>query len=96
MSGFLTSSRKIFDYVNDNPANLQLEMDYVNNPNTIARDPKVVADSIGHKDFIRGAALSEDGKSIIAISSLTRNRLSKIIFNLQRGAGVAKWDSKTD
>ena len=98
--------------VNDNPAVLQLEIDYVNNPNTIARNPKVVAinsaieidltgqvvaDSIGHNiisgvggqmDFMRGAALSEGGKPIIAVSSLTRKGRSKIVSNLQVGAGV--------
>ena len=112
VSGFLIGSRKLYDFVNDNPAILQLEMDYVNNPNTIARNPKVVAinsaveidltgqvvaDSIGHNiisgvggqmDFMRGAALSEGGKPIIALSSLTRNGRSKIVSNLQPGAGV--------
>lgn len=64
VSGFLLGSKRLYDFVNDNPSVLQLEMDYVNNPNTIARNPKVVAinsaieldltgqvcaDSIGHK-----------------------------------------------
>ncbi len=64
VSGFIIGSRRLYDFVNDNPSILQLEMDYVNNPNTIARNPKVVAinsaveidltgqicaDSIGHK-----------------------------------------------
>lgn len=64
VSGFLIGSRRLYDYVNDNPSILQLEMDYVNNPITIARNPKVVAinsaveidltgqvcaDSVGHK-----------------------------------------------
>ncbi len=112
VSGFLTGTRKLYDFVNDNPAILQLEMDYVNNPNTIARNPKVVAinsaveidltgqvvaDSIGHHmisgvggqmDFMRGAALSEGGKPIIALGSLTRNGRSKIVAELQAGAGV--------
>ncbi len=64
ISSFLLGSRKLYDFVNDNPSVLQLEIDYVNNPNTIARNPQVVAinsaveidltgqicaDSIGHK-----------------------------------------------
>lgn len=43
VSGFLIGTRRLYDFVNDNPSILQLEMDYVNNPNTIARNPKVVA-----------------------------------------------------
>jgi len=112
VSGFLLGSRKLYDFVNDNPSILQLEMDYVNNPITIARNPKVVAinsaveidltgqvcaDSIGHRmisgvggqmDFMRGAALSEGGKPIIALSSQTRKGRSKIVSALQPGAGV--------
>lgn len=64
VSGFLIGSRKLYDFVDDNPSVLQLEIDYVNNPSTIARNPKVVAinsaveidltgqvcaDSIGHR-----------------------------------------------
>ena len=112
VSAFLLGSRKLYDYVNDNPSVLQLEMDYVNNPNTIARNPRVAAinsaveidltgqvcaDSIGHKiisgvggqmDFMRGAALSEGGKPIIALTSQTKNGKSKIVSALQAGAGV--------
>lgn len=112
VSGFLVGSRKLYDFINDNPSIIQLEIDYVNNPNTIARNPKVVAinsaveidltgqvcaDSVGHRiisgvggqmDFIRGAALSEGGKPIVALSSLTKNGQSKIVCNLQPGAGI--------
>lgn len=64
VSGFLMGSKRLYDFVNDNPSVLQLEIDYVNNPTTIARNPKVVAinsavevdltgqvcaDSVGHK-----------------------------------------------
>lgn len=64
VSGFIMGSRRLYDFVNDNPSVAQFEIDYVNNPNTIARNPKVVAinsaveidltgqvcaDSIGHK-----------------------------------------------
>lgn len=112
VSGFLLGSRKLYDFVNDNPSILQLEMDYVNSPNTIARNPKVVAinsaveidltgqvcaDSVGHRiisgvggqmDFMRGAALSQGGKPIIALASQTRKGTSKIVSSLQPGAGV--------
>lgn len=58
---------------------------------------QVCADSIGTKqysgvggqmDFIRGAALSENGKPIIALGSVTAKGQSKIVPFLQQGAGV--------
>jgi len=64
VSSFIVGTRRLYDYVNDNPSVLQLEIDYVNNPGNIARNPKVVAinsaveidltgqicaDSVGHK-----------------------------------------------
>ncbi|MFN4122909.1 MAG: acetyl-CoA hydrolase/transferase family protein [Flavobacteriales bacterium] len=42
----------------------------------------------GQMDFIRGAALSEGGKPIIAISSRTGKGQSKIVPFLKQGAGV--------
>lgn len=112
VSGFMIGSQKLYDFANDNPSVIQLEIDYVNNPRTIAQNPKAVAinsaieidlsgqvcaDSIGHKiisgvggqmDFMRGAALSEGGKAIIALSSQTKNGVSKIVNSLKEGAGV--------
>lgn len=58
---------------------------------------QVCADSIGcniysgvggQMDFIRGAALSEGGKPIIALSSRTAKGISKIVPFLNQGAGV--------
>lgn len=112
VSGFIIGSRRVYDFIDDNPSVLQLEIDYVNNPVTIARNPKVVAinsavevdlsgqvcaDSVGSKiisgvggqmDFMRGAALSEGGKPIIALNSLTARGHSKIVASLKPGAGV--------
>ena len=39
-------------------------------------------------DFIRGASLSEGGKPIIALSSITSKGESKIVPFLKQGAGV--------
>jgi acyl-CoA hydrolase len=39
-------------------------------------------------DFIRGAALSEGGKPIIAIPSMTSKGISRIVPFLKQGAGV--------
>ncbi len=42
----------------------------------------------GQMDFIRGASLSEGGKPIIAMPSVTKNGVSKIVPFLNMGAGV--------
>ncbi len=112
VSSFVTGSRKLFDFIDDNPSVLLLEASYVNNPTVIARNKKVVAinsaveidlsgqvcaDSIGHHiisgvggqiDFIRGAALSEGGKPIIALPSRTHKGIARIVPTLKAGAGV--------
>jgi 4-hydroxybutyrate CoA-transferase len=112
VSGFLMGSRALYDFVDDNPAVLQLDIGYVNNPNIIARNPKVTAinsaveidltgqvcaDSIGHKtisgvggqmDFLRGAALSQSGKPILALPSRTGSGVSRLVAELKPGAGV--------
>ena len=58
---------------------------------------QVCADSIGtyqysgiggQMDFMRGAALSEGGKPIIAMPSVTGSGISRIVPNLKDGAGV--------
>ena len=42
----------------------------------------------GQMDFMRGAALSEGGKPIIAMRSTTSSGTSKIVPHLRPGAGV--------
>lgn len=42
----------------------------------------------GQMDFIRGASLSEGGKAIIAMPSITNKGISKIVPYLKEGAGV--------
>lgn len=39
-------------------------------------------------DFVRGASLSEGGKAIIAISSITKKEISKITPFLNKGPEV--------
>lgn len=109
---FAIGSRKLYDFVDDNPSVAFLEADYVNDTTIIRSNPKVVAinsaieidltgqvcsDSIGtlqysgvggQMDFIRGAALSEGGKPIIAMPSVTKKGKSKIVPFLTPGAGV--------
>lgn len=112
VTGFAIGTRRLYDYVNDNPAFAFLDIDYVNNPHVIRRNPKVVAvnsaievdltgqicaDSIGsiqysgiggQMDFMRGSALSEGGKPIIALTSRTTKGVNRIVPFLKPGAGV--------
>jgi acyl-CoA hydrolase len=112
VTAFALGSRKLYDYVDDNPAFNFLDIDYVNDPHVIRRNDKMVAinsaveidltgqvcsDSIGtyqysgvggQMDFMRGAALSEGGKPIIALRSRTHKGLSRIVATLKEGAGV--------
>lgn len=112
VTGFAIGTRRLYDYVNDNPAFAFLDIDYVNDPHVIRRNPKVVAinsaievdltgqicaDSIGsiqysgiggQMDFMRGAALSEGGKPIIALTSRTAKGINRIVPYLKPGAGV--------
>ncbi len=86
------------DYVNDgrvirsNP-----KVVAINSAIEIDITGQVCADSVGtyqfsgvggQMDFIRGASLSEGGKPIIAISSVTKKGESKIVPFLKPGAGV--------
>ncbi|HLO37418.1 MAG TPA: acetyl-CoA hydrolase/transferase C-terminal domain-containing protein, partial [Lacibacter sp.] len=43
VTGFALGTRKLYDYVDDNPAFNFLDIDYVNDPHVIRRNPKVVA-----------------------------------------------------
>jgi 4-hydroxybutyrate CoA-transferase len=43
VSGFLMGTQRLYDFVDDNPAVVQLDIGYVNAPSVIARNPRVVA-----------------------------------------------------
>ncbi len=43
VTAFLTGTRKLYDFVNDNPAIRVMEIDYVNDTSIIRQNPKVVA-----------------------------------------------------
>lgn len=112
VTSFALGTRKLYDYVDDNPAFQFLDIDYVNDPHVIRRNNKMVsinsaieiditgqicADSIGtfqysgvggQMDFMRGAALSEGGKPIIALPSRTAKGVPRIVPTLKQGAGV--------
>ncbi len=112
VTGFAIGTRKLYDFVDDNPQVAFLTINYVNDTRVIRSNPKAVsvnsaieidltgqvcADSIGtyqysgvggQMDFMRGAALSEGGKPIIALTSTTHKGESKIVPFLKSGAGV--------
>lgn len=112
VSSFAIGSQKLYDFIDNNLLVRMLDIEYVNNPGTIARNPKVTAinsaievdifgqvcaDSIGTRqysgvggqvDFMRGAALSNGGKPIIAIPSATQKGISRIVSLLKPGAAV--------
>ena len=112
VTSFLLGSRKLYDFVDDNPSIIALNINYVNDTAVIRTNPKVTAinsaievditgqvcsDSIGtyhysgvggQMDFVRGASLSEGGKPIIALPSITKKGESRITPFLKPGAGV--------
>ncbi|MCK0131756.1 4-hydroxybutyrate CoA-transferase [Flavobacteriaceae bacterium F08102] len=109
---FAMGTKKLYDFVDDNPIVHFKEASYTNDTKLIRKNPKVTAinsaieidltgqvcaDTIGkyqysgvggQMDFIRGASLSEGGKAIIAIPSLTTKGYSKIVPFLKEGAAV--------
>ena len=112
VTGFVIGTKKLYDFIDDNPQVVFLDISYVNDARVIGANPKVVAinsaieiditgqvcaDSIGtlqysgvggQMDFMRGAAISDGGKPIIALNSTTKNGESKIVPFLKNGAGV--------
>ncbi len=112
VTGFAIGTKKLYEFLDDNPQVFFLEIDYVNDTRIIRANQKAVslnsaieiditgqicADSIGtyqysgvggQMDFMRGAALSEGGKPIIALTSTTSSGESKIVPFLKQGAGV--------
>jgi acyl-CoA hydrolase len=109
---FAAGTRKLYDFVDDNPFVVFMDVTFVNDTAVIRQNPKVVAinsaieidltgqvcaDSIGmyqfsgiggQMDFMRGASLSEGGKPIIALPSMTNKGISRITPLLKPGAGV--------
>ena len=112
LATFLMGTKRLYEYVDDNPFIELRASDYVNDVSIIKQNPKMVAinsaievdvtgqvcaDSIGSNiysgvggqmDFIRGASLSEGGKAIIALPSITKSGISRIVPSLKPGAGV--------
>lgn len=112
VTSFILGTRRLYDFVHDNPSVRVMDISYVNDTSVIRRNPKVTAinsaieiditgqvcaDSMGtyqysgiggQMDFIHGASLSEGGKPIIALPSITSKGESRIVPFLKEGAGV--------
>jgi 4-hydroxybutyrate CoA-transferase len=86
------------DYVNDPFVIAQNQkMTSINSAIEVDLSGQVCADSIGTRiysgiggqlDFVRGAARSDGGKAIIALPSMAKNGISRIVLRLRDGAGV--------
>ncbi|CAL1673771.1 unnamed protein product [Lasius platythorax] len=114
VGSFGIGTKRLYDFLHNNPFVEMLAINYVNDPRVISMQPKMTAinsciemdltgqvcsDSLGCKmysgfggqlDFLRGAAISQDGrgKAIIAFPSVTSKGESKIQPVLKLGAGV--------
>ncbi|KAA3613008.1 MAG: acetyl-CoA hydrolase/transferase family protein [Calditrichaeota bacterium] len=113
VTSFAMGSQKLYDFIDDNPEVVFLDVGYTNSTQVIRQNSRTVAmnsaiqvditgqvcaDSLGPKiysgvggqmDFIRGAALSEGGKAIIALPSTAKNdTISRIAPMLALGSGV--------
>src|SRR6187551_1794509 len=113
VTAFLMGTKRLYDFVDDNPMVEMRPVDFTNDTHVIRSFSRmvainsaievdltgqVVADSIGHRlysgvggqmDFIRGAGLATEGRSVIALpSTAAAGTVSRIVHNLQEGAGV--------
>lgn len=113
VSAFMMGTRRLYDFVHDNPMVEMRPVDDTNDTAVIRRfrrmtainsaieidlTGQVCADSIGSRfysgiggqmDFVRGAALAEEGRAIIALPSTALGGAeSRIVPFLHEGAGV--------
>lgn len=110
---FLMGTKKLYDFVDDNPMVEMHPVNYVNEPAVIMQNHKMISinscvqvdlmgqvasESIGinqisgvggQVDFVRGASMSKNGKSIIAMpSTAAKGKVSRIVSFLDEGAAV--------
>ena len=113
VTSMASGTRRIYDYVDENPHFLFMPSEYVYSPRIISQNDNLVSigaalqvdlsgqvcsESRGHffysgvggrLDFIRGAAMSAGGRSIICLPSTTKDGAgSRIVPHLVEGAGV--------
>ena len=110
---FIMGTRKLYDYVDNNPEVQMMPVEYVNDPVVIAKNDnlvsinscvqvdltgQVVSDSVGYRqisgvggqvDFVRGANMSKNGRTIMAMqSTAVNNKVSKIVSAIDEGSAV--------
>jgi len=110
---FLIGTKRLYDFVNDNPMIMIAPVSFTNNPNIIAQNDKMISinsalqvdltgqvasEAInymqisgvgGQVDFVRGANLAKEGKSIIAFPSTAKDEtVSRIVCGLSPGTFV--------
>ncbi|MCD8350176.1 MAG: hypothetical protein LUC93_06145 [Planctomycetaceae bacterium] len=110
---FLMGTKRLYDYVDNNPTVNMFPATYVNNPYVAGQNDNLVSVNScvqidllgqvcsetlgttqisavgGQVDFVRAAALSKGGRSIIAMpSSAANGTISKIVNFLDQGAAV--------
>ncbi|HEY7846724.1 MAG TPA: acetyl-CoA hydrolase/transferase C-terminal domain-containing protein [Candidatus Limnocylindria bacterium] len=113
VTAFLMGTRRLYDFVDDNPMVEMRPVDYTNDTSVIRRFRRMVAvnsaisvdltgqvsaDSIGtsfysgvggQMDFMRGAALADEGRAIIALpATAAGGTISRVCAVLPEGAGV--------
>lgn len=113
VANFLMGTKRLYDFVNNNPDVEMYPVDYVNNPVVVMKEDNIVSinscvqidlmgqaasESIGYTqisgvggqvDFIRGASMAKNGRSILAFpSTAAKGTVSKILPLLDEGAAV--------
>jgi acyl-CoA hydrolase len=101
VSAFVTGSQRLYDFVNDNPSVVLLDVSYTNSPFNISRNPNVVsinsaveidltgqvcADSIGHH-IISGVGGQVD---FMRGATLSENGKPVLALTSQTGKGISR------
>ena len=110
---FMMGTKKLYDFIDNNPSVEMYSVDYVNNPLVISKNHKMVSinscieidlmgqissESMGlaqfsgtggQVDYVRGASMAPDGKSVIAVPSTAKGgKVSRIVPFLKEGSAV--------
>ena len=97
VASFLLGSQDVYSFIDHNPDVLMRDITYANDPWVISRNNQISADSIGTRifsgtggqlEFVRGASMSEGGKSITAFASRTNKGKNKIVATVNPGGGI--------
>ena len=112
VANFLMGTKRLYDFIDNNPQVEVYPVEHVNDPVVIAQNDNMVcinscvqvdlmgqvaSESIGLKqisgvggqvDFVCGAAMSKNGRSIMAMPSTVKGKASKIVPVLDEGSAV--------